>query len=219
MLEQELQFLLEESGGERAVSRFLGKHPELVRWAFCATGGHSTYVIREFPFGSRHKADFVIPMSYSGAWDVHLIELEPPSDPVVNKDGTPSRRLNKAITQIHDWSNYIQRNPVSFRRDLSDWCIKKDLLGEWISERGPCNFTSDLLSDPDTYITFYYHIVIGRREHIDKEKRRRMNYNSSSLYVRLCTYGRFVDIARNLDKLARSPEGGVWLTETQDDDA
>ena len=52
MLEDQLNAILVSPTGERGVSRFLANHPELVRWAFCETGGHSAYVVREFPFGS-----------------------------------------------------------------------------------------------------------------------------------------------------------------------
>jgi hypothetical protein len=217
MLEKRLKRILDGRTGERGVSRFLAKYPEIVRWAFCDTGGHSTYVVREFPFGSRYKADFVVPTSYSGQWEVHLIELEPPTDPVVNKDGTPSHRLNKALTQLQDWNNFIGSNPVSFRKDLSDWCVKKDKLGYCSGDSPPCNFTSNYLKDPDTFIRFYFHIVIGRRERIDNEKRRRMNlFSQMHMHVDLCTYGRFIDIARNHDKHARDPDKPVLLTESDD---
>jgi len=204
--------------GERGVSRFLAEHPAIVRWAFCSTGGHSTYVVKQFPFGSHYRADFVVPMSYSGVWNLHMIELEPPGDRVINKDGTPSHRLNKAISQIHDWASYIEQNPNSFRKDLSDWCVNHDLLGFHSDQRPPCNFTGDYLRDPDTYICFYYHIVIGRRDRITREQRGKMNQFSRGIHhLRVCTYGRFLDIAKNFDKHEANPNEPVCLTDTEED--
>jgi len=216
MLSERLQRILTKSEGEREIIKFLAKHPEIVRWAFCLTGGHSTYVLKEFPFGSRYRADFVVPMSYSGAWEVHMIELEPPRDRVINKDGTPSKKLNKAIAQIHDWAAYIERNPYQIRKDLSDRCIKHDLLGIHGKYSPPSNYTGDLLSDPETYINYIYHIVIGRRENVDKEQRKKMNQYSGGMLIDVCTYGRFIDIASNFDQYHSNPTRGVCLTDTQE---
>ena len=73
MLQYELQKIIDETTGERKVSSFLARNPNIIRWAVCRTGGHSTYVLREFPFGSRYKADFIVANSYSGVWEVNLI--------------------------------------------------------------------------------------------------------------------------------------------------
>ncbi len=208
--------VLENSRGERAVGSFLSKHAEVVRWTFCRTGGHETYVVKEFPFGSRFRADFVVAMSYSGAWEVHMIELEPPTDRVITRSGTPSQRLNKAISQINEWASYIERNPYEVRKDLSDRCEKSDLLGFFGGDRPPSNDTGDDLQDLKTYIHYHYHIVIGRRRVVHKEQRERMNQLNARMRVELCTYDRFVDVASNVDKLNSGSYESVRLTETQD---
>ncbi len=213
-----MSHIIDETTGERGVSRFLGKHPEIVRWAFCRSGGHSTYVVKEFPFGSRYRADFVVPTSDSGGWNIHMIELEPPNDRVINKDGTPSLRFNKAISQIHDWAHYIEQNPYSFRKDLSDWCINHDLLGCHSDDEAPRNDIGYYLHEPDTFIQCHYHIVIGRRDHITKRQRRKMNQFVWGMHIdSVCTYGRFLDIAMNFDKLEINPNEGVCLTDTEED--
>jgi len=213
-LEKKLLHILDNTNGEREVSRFLAKHPEIVRWSFCLTGGHSTYIVKEFPFGSHYYADFVAPLSCSGMWEVHMIELESPNDRVINKDGTPSHSFNKAISQIHDWASYIEENPYSFRKDLSDWCMKHDLLDFRRKKWQPRNDSGDYLHDPDTHIWFYYHIVIGRRDRITKEQRRKMNQFSRGF--RVCTYGKFLDIARNIDKRKANPNESGFLTDTEE---
>lgn len=217
MLREELQQIVDSTSGERQASDFLAAHPEIVRWAFCRTGGHSTYVVKEFPFGNRHRADFAVPMSYSGAWEVHMVELEPPNDKVINKDGTPSRRFNKAISQVHDWASYIKQNPYEVRRDLSDWCVNHDLLGIYGEYGPPSNDTGDYLRDPETFIRYYYHIVIGRRNAIGKEQRRRMNQYSQDVLLRVCTYGRFLDIARNVETHQLDPNARVCLTDAEEE--
>lgn len=144
-----------------------------------------------------------------------MVELEPPSDRVINKDGTPSQRFNKALSQVHDWAEYITQNPLSIRKDMSDWCVRHDLLGDYDGCGPPCNETGDYLSHPDTFIAYHYHLVIGRRESVKGEKRRKMNQYAPRSGIGICTYGRFLDIACNFDRY-ESGEQGVWLTETKE---
>lgn len=204
--------------GERSAANFLKKHPELVVWGFCRTGGHAKYVLSEFPFGSQYKADFVIPFAYSGAWDVHLVELEPTDDMVITKKGLPSKRLNGALAQLADWMDFIERDPAVVRGDLSRWCIERDLLDWHRTKKPPFNGTGDRLRDPHTYISWQYHIIIGRRNEISSEKRRRMNQLRTRGRVQIGTYDRFVDIAANYDCKETGPDKSVSLAEHRDRD-
>lgn len=216
--EDQLKAIIANGGGEREVMAFLAKYPFLVRWAVCKTGGHSTYILKEFPFGARFKADFVVAMSYSFAWDVHLIELEPPGDMIITQKGLPSNRLNTAISQLKDWKGYIDQNPLVFKQDLTDWCMKKDLLKESPGNRVPTNMTGNLLNAPDTHIRFHYHVFIGNRDCLDPEKVKKLNqYRSYDL--NLNTFGRFVDIARNHDDYYRNPMSpGHRMTKSEEED-
>jgi hypothetical protein len=211
----ELKEILSNSKGEGDISAFLTKHPELIRWAVCRTGGHCTYVIKQFSFGSKYKADFVVAFSYSGAWDVHFIELEPPQDKVITKAGLPSNRLNKAISQVHEWKNFIKTEPLSYRSDLSDWCVKKDLLGIHKGEN-PSNYTGNRLKDRDTHIWEHYHIIIGRRADLSQEARDRMNYNSS-LELKIFTHDRLVDIAEKIEFANNNPDISTRITESEEE--
>jgi hypothetical protein len=215
MIEPELREIIENGLGEHAVMNYLAKHPSVVRWAFSKTGGHSAFVLKEFPFGCRYRADFVVLTSRSGAWEIQMIEFEPPNDRVINKDGTPSQRFNKAISQIHDWKSYIEKNPIQIRQDLSDWCVKKDILGFFSDDEPPCSDAGDYLHDPNTCIWYHYHIVIGRRDKISKEQRRKMNqYYATPADVH--TYGLILDIAANFDIHNANPHKSILLTETKE---
>jgi hypothetical protein len=214
MLQTEIQKIIDEKRGEREIASFLSKNPNIIRWAVCKTGGHSTYVIKEFPLGSNYKVDFIVPMSYSGVWEINLIELEPHDDMVITKDGLPSNRLNKAISQIHDWKEYIEKNPLQFRNDLSKWCMKKDLLGYFNDKEAPCNNTGHFLNSPDTFIRYRYYIIIGNRGIINNEKRRKVNQISTD--IEIFTYGRLVDIAANCDKSSENPLQSVNIRESEE---
>jgi len=219
MRQDELGRILRESKGERDVTVFLNKHADILWWSICPTGGHCAYVLKEFQLGNRYRADYVLAYAYSGCWEIHFVEIEPPDDHVINKDGTPSRRLSKAITQIGEWIDFIEINPVSVRQDLAKACMTKDILKWSIAGRRPRNSTSDDLGDPETFIYFNYHIVIGNRWNVSKEKRRRMHQQTRHHLIRVFTFGRFLDVARNLDKADNMKPGeSVCLTDTDEED-
>ena len=168
------------------------------------------YVLKEFPLGSRFKTDFVALTSYSGMWEVHFIELEPHDDIVITKEGIPSNRLNKAISQTKDWKQYIEKNPTSIRGDLADWCMKKDLLGYYSKTTEPSNNTGDRLRSIETYVRFHYHIIIGSRKNVDSKKRNKINQlvdHRTSIF----TYGRIIDLSRNLDRSEDNPGENIYL--------
>ncbi len=214
MLANTLQEILNESGGENSAYQFLKKTPALVLWSFVRVGGHSQYLLAEFPIGIRYRADFVILYEYSGGWEVYLIELEPVHDRVITKDGRPSKRLNSAISQINDWADYIETNQLQVKQDLSDWCIRHDLLGWDSPDDNPDDPPN--IKDPDSYVHFHYHIIIGRREAITKDKRRKMNQWRRTGVIAIGTYDRFLDVARNMDYNETHPNDPVFLSEIED---
>lgn len=216
MLKQELDSIIKNTSGERKAMDFLSKNPSIIRWAVCRTGGHSTYIVKEFTFGSNFRADFIVAMSYSGVWEIHLIELEPHNDMVITKGGVPSQRLNKAISQLADWKSFIDDNKPLFRKDLADWCMKKDLLGYFPVIHRPSNFCGDYLDDLRTSLNIKYHIIIGNRDKISSDNRRRMNQLSQMNDIEIFSYGRLLDIAGNLDKHNKYPDESVLLTDTED---
>lgn len=194
-----LNRILSHSEGEREIVPFLKKNPSLLFWTYCTTGGHSNYILHEFPFGSRYKADFVILFSFSGGWEVHLIELERVRDKVFTRNRTPARALNDALKQIKDWQEYIRRNDNNFRMDLADWAKRRDILKESERKYALSSESGLLLKDPETYVGYQYHIVIGRRVAIDHDIRNLMNrYRYDSIDIG--TYDKFIDIAERMDR-------------------
>jgi hypothetical protein len=215
---EELERILREGKGERKALSYLADNPEVVAWSVCKTTGHSVYVLKEFPLGNQFKADFVVPYSQSGSWTIHFIEIEPPDDHIINKDGTPSKRLNKALSQTSEWSAYIQSNPVHVRQDLARFCKERDLLGRMDRGKEPTNNTCDRLADPDTFIWYRYYIFIGNRMSASPEVRKQMNQRQSMLKeTRLLTFGRFLDVAGNLDS-ANNPSlsGSIYLPQSEE---
>jgi len=212
-LKRKLLHILDSYAGERKVHQFLKQNAAIVFWAFSRMGGHQGFVIAQFPFGSKYVADFVVLFSYSGAWEVHFIELEPPDDNIITKSGGPTKRLNGAISQIGDWDAFVKQNRVFVQKDLHDWCKKRSCFNLW--ELGsPPHGLIDGSTEYEMSIRFAYHIVIGRRKIVTNEKRRKMSQYEHT--GRVCTYDGFVDIASNLDRSANTRES-VHVGNRQED--
>src|ERR1700694_5559863 len=97
---------LSQSDGERAIARYLKRHPDLVLDAFGRFGNHGNYVLSEVRLGKSLRADFVIVQGFSGGWWVDFVELESVADAVYTKDRTPTKALRTAQRQIADWRDY-----------------------------------------------------------------------------------------------------------------
>lgn len=204
---------LESTDGERAATEYLSKNTILLRWAFGSIGGHSAYVLQEFPIGISYKADFAVLTSWSGAWEVVFVELEPVAERLVTKQGVPTKRIAGAIKQIVDWDDYVIRNRASVQQDLADWCKKKDKLKWETKGREPSNYTDDRLCDAKTHVRFRYGLVAGRRNQITSGERTQALKFANRLDLNLRSYDAFVDIAEKLDSLKRNPNQTVSLVD------
>src|SRR5690242_15522384 len=93
----ELTAVLMKASTERPVCGWLKRNPLVISHG---VGGFPRYVAAEFPFGSDFRADFVTLCPFSGGWNIHFVELEPPGAALFTKQGVAARRLNAAIAQV-----------------------------------------------------------------------------------------------------------------------
>ena len=121
MLADKLHALLGRTKGKREVTAFLKKHPSVVLDALVRFGDGNC-VVADFPFGTEFKADFVALAPFSGGWEIHFVELEPPDVRLFNSDGTAAKRLNRAIAQVSEWRTFIEKNRPTVLRDLYPFC-------------------------------------------------------------------------------------------------
>jgi Domain of unknown function (DUF4263) len=184
-----------ENGDEGSAKQFLRHNASLVYYKFETIGGHAEYVLCEFPLGSSFVADFVVAVKYSGAWNIHFIELEPPKDMVITRAGVASARLAGGLKQLRDWRDYISENGVQVKEDLKRWFETKDVLKPSQKNRSPS------LKSRGDHIRFSYHLVIGRRDLVEAGgKRASMNSIQSDGLCTISTYDKFLDIAKALDE-------------------
>jgi hypothetical protein len=156
-----LRRLLDSDPTERQVHRYIRRHPWVLYWTLIPAACHSRYVLPSFPLGASYRTDFAILNSYSGAFEICFIELEPPTDRTFTKAGNPSRRLASAIKQVDDWRAFFEMNQVHVRQTLVNWAKRKDVLG-YDSDSEPFNYTGQNLLDPQTPLLDHYLVVIGR---------------------------------------------------------
>ena len=140
---------------------YFRRNPWPLYWTLCAAGGHSRYMLPGFPLGARYRTDFAIVNSYSGAFEVYFVELEPPGDPAFTRAGSPSKRLAGAIKQVDDWRAYFALYQHDIRATLVNWARRKDVLG-YSTAYAPFNYAGQRLVDPDAPLLDRYVIVIGR---------------------------------------------------------
>jgi Domain of unknown function (DUF4263) len=190
---------LGQSNGERSIARYLKRNPYLVLSAFGEFGNHGNYLLAEFGLGKAFHADFVILQGYSGGWRVDLVELEPVIDPLFNKDRTPTKRLRIAQKQIADWRDYERSNGTSLRRQLADATKDGDLIKRCSDLGDPCTMSGQRLRDPDSFVDYRYHIVIGRRHLLSKDAQRLRCRSFRDDSIDIATYDRIVDVAAEFD--------------------
>lgn len=201
----EFRAWLDSQSGERGALEFFTNRPQTLYWTFCRAGGHCRFLFKEFPLGSRYKVDFVILNSYSGAWEVMFIELEPVDDQVFTKQGVPSKRLAGAIKQVDDWAEYFDVNKSQVRSDLVLWAQSKDIL-KYDTREFICNMSGDYLCDPETYLKESFHIVIGRRDNISRPSHKRKATYTTKHGIEIVSYDRITEL---VNMRYQSPE--PWL--------
>lgn len=193
---QDFKHFLDSQTGERGVSEFLHKRPQILYWTMCRRSGHDRYVFREFPLGSQYKADFVVLNSYSGVWEVMFIELEPVDDPVFTKEGKPSKRFSGALKQVDDWAEYFDQNKQHLRSELVRWAKNNDILGYSDGDE-PCNFSGQMLADPSSFLTESFHIIIGRRDKLNSDEHRRKATYAFKHRIEVMSYDRLTDLVND----------------------
>lgn len=187
--------------GERAVHRELERRPWVLK-DLVVSCCNLCYVISHFKLGDEYEADFVVLHGFSGGWDIHFIELEPPSMSPFNAKGNFSPRLNHAAGQIRCWKEFNDRRDKApyLVAQLREAVIAKDLL--WHDGREPTDSAGCPLTRPESMLIMYYHIIIGLRQHLNLDGLARKAGLVKTDGFELITYDRILEI---YDRQRRDP--------------
>jgi len=193
----ELKFLkiLQKSTGERQAHAFLKRHDFLVGMTF-RSSTHTGAVVSEFEFGAEFRCDFLVLSHCSAWWSADFIELESPNSALYLADGTETRTLRVAKRQIRDWRQWAGKNEGYLRQRLSTIFTQRGTPASGAIS-APDAATEILL--PNCALTYTFHIVIGRREHLSPLEQSARAQDSRHGGVSIATYDRFLDVAHRYD--------------------
>ena len=197
LLAKQLDEILKKDHGERAVAAFLKKEPSLVLRGLVRFGD-GNYVVSEFPFGTEYRADFVALAPFSGGWEIHFVELEPPVGKLFNADRTMAKRLNKAVSQIDSWRIFIEKNRPTVLHDLARFVQERDLI-RGPRENEPTCHVGWPLYHPRTSLLLRFDVIIGRRSALSDAEMEAKAAFKDSHGIEIITYDRFLDAARDAD--------------------
>lgn len=161
---------LREDATEREIHAFLKKYPYVLIHLF-NTSWDLYKIFPEFRMGTDFRADFVIISADSGAWHGRFIELEGPNDSPYTKAGISSKKLNWALHQTNEWNNFIYSHKPNLMHEFAKLIkplkrsAQNNLMGRGV--------LADIeLEHPETYIDFYYHVVIGNSKRFSESDRK-----------------------------------------------
>jgi len=104
--------LIDGKPAEREVQRFLEQRPHLLLNLMQA---RTAAVVKQFPLGADHRADFAFVHANSGGTYLHLVELESPRARIFTKSDSFSQQFNGALQQVQDWMFWCNLHSASLR--------------------------------------------------------------------------------------------------------
>ena len=193
--------IFDRGDGERELQSFLEENPVILLETPMSVLGHPTILLKEFPLGTSYRADFAIIAPYSGAFEIKLIEVEPPKEKIYTKDKVLAKRANKAFEQINSWKGYIRSHRREVLETVDRYGKEKDLY------RGPCDSLTCTagfsIFDPVVHVSFSYGILMGRREDLAGDMLGRKSAFKADSDVEIITCDRLFHAA---DKIDANPE-------------
>ncbi len=188
----DLDHVITTAEGEREVHRALEWYPWVV---MKLVTGDQSFVVSEFVLGSEYKADFIVADCFSGGWELHFIELEPPNLSPFNRKGDYAPRLNHAVGQIRKWKLFEERHDKRpyLMDQLGRAITTKDLT--WADGREPSDTAGGKITNPESIVVFNYHVIMGRRSHLSSELLTRKAGLIKTDLCELITYDRVLEEA------------------------
>jgi Shedu protein SduA, C-terminal len=186
-----LDQIIETASGETEVHRALEWYPWVVMEVITS---RQSFVVSQFSIGDQYRADFVVAEFFSGGWEIHFIELEPPAISPFKKNGELTSRLVHAAGQIRRWKEFEERHDKrpALVSQLRAAIIKKDLT--WADGREPKDSAGKDIMWPESLLLMNYHVVMGRRSQLNSELMLRKARLIKSDGYELITYDRVIDV-------------------------
>jgi hypothetical protein len=177
--------LLAISPSEELLHQFLLKEAAFLFSLFGTNDDGDLAIISKPKIGIRLIADFALLKFSQGGCTVDLIEIEPSSIALFNKNGRPSKALVQAVGQVDDWKRFIDRNSSTFVRESVDTAKNLPIYSVRKTQKSGfrlrgANEIEGLWSafGGFEHAEFRFSIVIGRWALLaDSDKKRLTSYN------------------------------------------
>lgn len=193
MRSSQLHRAIRSRAGERTVHRELEKRPWVIK-ELVESCCNLCYIVSHFELGNECESDFVVLHGFSGGWDIHFIELEPPSEMPFNRKGDFSPRLNHAAGQLRRWKQFQdhrEKRPY-LTNQLRQAVLKKELL--WADGREPTDSILWPLIHTEAVHYYHYHVIMGRRRHLSVTLMSRKAGLAKTDGFQLMTYDRVLEV-------------------------
>lgn len=136
---KEYKKLLAGSYVEPVFQKFLEKNPLFIpQIALLNHGLHLESIISQFPLDTSLKTDFVYITKSSVCWEIFLVEIERPDKKLFTRDLdqiTPTAALTKAISQVHSWDDFLDKNRNEVIRRLEPLLVPPGMRNNRIKFR------------------------------------------------------------------------------------
>lgn len=188
--------VLSKAKKEEDLQLFLSKNPKFLLGVIGSGGDTDFAFITKPPIGSKYKADFITLKIGQGGGVINFVEIEKIDAKLYTKQGTPSKDLQKAISQVTNWKEWIIKNQITYVPDL----IKTAVALPQYPEISP-NRSFKLRPKEESEITwkafggiehphFAYTIIIGRWSKLNEYERERLTFNNSqeNTFYNVITY-------------------------------
>lgn len=170
---------------EGHIQKYLADNEKILIAAFGNPFWFYNIVLPQFRFGSDIVCDFAIVSGQSYSYEIHLIELKPSDSKIFTKKGLYAKDLNKAIKQVNDSENWINKNISYFQESLL----------KTIKKRFP-DFDESFQSS--RRFNVFRYIVIGRRTMLTDENNERRKQEREHSNLDIISYDRLIDVENKL---------------------
>ena len=181
---REFQLLLDNSPIERVILNFINqnRHYFLIGAILKSSyffGHHAAYAFKEFELPPNFIADYLLVGKSSGGYQFVFVELESPTGPIINADGTFGIAIRNGLKQIEDWDHWVDGNFSHLRLMFQKYLGTEKSL-------------------PDEFITLdktriHYPIVAGRRKDFKEKTYRLQRKMKRERNITLLHYDNLID--------------------------
>lgn len=177
----EVATLIHQDKKEEDFQRFFSKNPTFLFKAIPSYGDTNLGVVTKLPVGNSFISDFAVFTLGQGGCKITLIEIEKPSDRLFTKKLIPSQKLNTALGQITEWTEWIQASKLTFIRDSIETLKRttkidsKDFKGSFKTiENKDIEFGWNAFHGFSDFCIITSVVIIGRWSNLNENERKRL---------------------------------------------